>query len=76
MDQKLSPGLCIATKCSIVDLLGPLFYMSAKFSVNLVYFRQNGLFIILYTQNWSFTTEVMLLSMSAYCLRKKKENAK
>ena len=30
MDPKLSPGLCIATKCSIVDPLGPLFYMSAK----------------------------------------------
>ena len=34
MDPKLSPGLCIATKCSIVDLLGPLFYMSAEFSLN------------------------------------------
>ena len=31
MDPKLSPGLCIATKCSIVDPLGPLFYMSAEF---------------------------------------------
>ena len=30
MDPKLSPGLCIATKCSIVDPTGPLFYMSAK----------------------------------------------
>ena len=30
MDPKLSPGLCIATKCSIVDPLGPLFYMSAQ----------------------------------------------
>ena len=35
MDPKLSPGLCIATKCSIVDLLGPLFYMSAK-NLNLI----------------------------------------
>ena len=30
MDPNLSPGLCIATKCSIMDPLGPLFYMSAK----------------------------------------------
>ena len=30
MDPKLSPGLCIATKCSIVDPLGPLFYMNTK----------------------------------------------
>ena len=30
MDPKLSPGLCIATKCSIMDPLGPLFYMSAN----------------------------------------------
>ena len=31
MDPKLSPGLSIAIKCSIVDPTGPLFYMSAKF---------------------------------------------
>ena len=35
MDPKLSPGLCIATKCSIVDPLGPLSYMSAKFFISL-----------------------------------------
>ena len=36
MDPKLSPGLSIATKCSIVDPLGPLYYMSTKISLPVI----------------------------------------
>jgi hypothetical protein len=36
MDPKQGPGLCIATKCSIVDLLGPIFYMSAHYWIEIL----------------------------------------